>query len=65
MRRVVDQIRPVAFFIAKRSSAVDARKALGKSISEVSKDHKDPLAAKRKSRICFDASCQLEDKGDT
>lgn len=65
MRRVVDQIHLVAFFIAKRSSPVDARKALGKSISEVSKDHKDPLAVKRKSRICFDASCQLEDKGDT
>jgi hypothetical protein len=44
---------------------VDARKALEKSISEVSKDHKDPLGAKRKLRICFDASCQLEDKDDT
>jgi hypothetical protein len=51
MRRVVDQIRLVAFFIAKRNSPVDARKALAKSISEVSKDHKDPLGAKRKSQI--------------
>jgi hypothetical protein len=65
MRRVVGQIRLVAFFIANRGSAVDARKASRKSISEVSKDHKDALAAKRKSGICFDASCQLEDKGDT
>jgi hypothetical protein len=46
MRRVVGQIRLVAFFIAKRSSPVDARKALAKSISEVSKDHKDPLGPK-------------------
>ena len=65
MRRVVGQIRLVAFFIANRGSAVDVRKASRKSISEVSKDHKDALAAKRKLWICFDASCQLEDKGDT
>jgi hypothetical protein len=57
MRRVVDRIRLVALFIAKRSSPVDARKSLEKSISEVSKDHKDPLGPKRKSRIGFDASC--------
>ena len=65
MRRVVDQIRLVGFIIANRGSSVDARKALEKSISEVSKDHKDPLGAKKKSRISFDASCYLEDKGDT
>jgi hypothetical protein len=40
---------PCGFFIANRGSAVDAQKALRKSISEVSKDHKDPLAAKIKS----------------
>jgi hypothetical protein len=43
----------MAFFVANRSSAVDARKALRKSISEVLKDHKDPLAAKRKMTNMF------------
>jgi hypothetical protein len=34
------------FFIAKKSSPVDARKTLAKIISEVSRDHKDPLGPK-------------------
>jgi len=63
MRRVVDQVRLVDF--VKRNSVVDAYEALRKSISELSKDHKDCSKAKGNSQTYFDGSCHIEDKGDT
>ncbi len=49
MRRIVAQVCNLALYLIKKNRVVDALGVLEKSISEVSKDHKDCFQTRSRS----------------